>query len=80
MISPNFPPVLVIMSGNSPAFPRKILTGTDFTGAATPVVVKNESPNEEILMQDALVLAGTADEAKTDAYLIDNVAFDRRSD
>ena len=47
--SQNLAPVLVIISGNSLVFPRKIITSTGFyrccgAGASAPVVVKNQSP------------------------------------
>ena len=48
--SQNLAPVLVIISGNSLAFSRKIITSTGFywccaAGASAPVVVKNQSPS-----------------------------------
>ena len=47
--SQNLAPVLVIISGNSLVFSRKIITSTGFywcctPGASAPVVVKNQSP------------------------------------
>ena len=47
--SQNLAPVLVITSGNSLVFSRKIITSTGFywrcaPGASAPVVVKNQSP------------------------------------
>ena len=47
--SQNSAPVLVIISGNSLVFSRKIITSTGFyrccaPGASAPVVVKNQSP------------------------------------
>ena len=47
--SQNLTPVLVIISGNSLVFSRKIITSTGFyrccaAGASAPVVVKNQSP------------------------------------
>ena len=47
--SQNSAPVLVIISGSSLIFPRKIITSTGFyrccaLGAPAPVVVKNQSP------------------------------------
>ena len=47
--SGNLAPVLVIISGNSLVFSRKIITSTGFyrccaPGASAPVVVKNQSP------------------------------------
>ena len=48
-VAKNLAPVLVIISGNSLAFSRKIITSTDFyrccaAGASAPVLVKNQSP------------------------------------
>ena len=49
----NLAPVLVIISGTSLAFSRKIITSTGFyrfcaAGVAAPVLVKNQSPNSLI--------------------------------
>ena len=49
--SQNLAPVLVIISGNSLAFSRKLITSTGFYrccahGTSAPVVVKNQSPNQ----------------------------------
>ena len=48
--SQNLAPVLVIISGNSLVFSRKMITSTDFywccaAGASAPVVAKNQSPS-----------------------------------
>ena len=50
--SQHLAPVLVIISGNSLVFSRKIITSTGFyrccaPGASAPVVVKNQSPTYE---------------------------------